>query len=129
MPNSQFPNAQFSIPQPIRSISYLIRCQPIRSISYLIHCQPIRSIRYPIRCHMTLESKIAKNIEKLPESAKQAILLYTEFLASKYAEESKKLENQTRKRPLAGSMKGTFVLPLPEDFDAAMTMAPTQKQR
>ena len=78
---------------------------------------------------MTLESAIAKNIEKLPESAKEAILLYTEFLASKYAEQSSELEGSTRKRTLAGSMKGTFVLPLPEYFDAAMTMPPTQKQR
>lgn len=78
---------------------------------------------------MTVESKIAKNIENLPESAKQAILLYTEFLASKYAEESNESERMTRRRPLAGSMKGTFVLPLPEDFDATMTMPPTQKQR
>lgn len=66
---------------------------------------------------MTVESAIIKNIEKIPESAKQAILLYTEFLASKYAEESNELEKTTRRQPLAGSMKGTFVLPLPEDFD------------
>ena len=44
---------------------------------------------------MTIESAIIKNIKKLPESAKQAILLYTYFLASKYAEKADLRENAT----------------------------------
>jgi len=67
---------------------------------------------------MTIESAIIKNVENLPESVKQSVLLYTQFLASQYAEsKSDREENIPRKRPLAGSMKGTFVLPLPENFD------------
>lgn len=31
-----------------------------------------------------IESAILKNIEKLPESVKNAVFLYTEFLASQY---------------------------------------------
>ncbi|NER33348.1 MAG: hypothetical protein F6J93_04650 [Oscillatoria sp. SIO1A7] len=37
--------------------------------------------------------------------------------ASKHAEQSNELEGPTRRPPLVGSMKGTFVLPLPEYFD------------
>jgi hypothetical protein len=59
-----------------------------------------------------IETAILKNIEKLPDSVKQAVFLYTEFLASQYAE-----EKLPKKRNLAGSMKGTFVLPLPDNFD------------
>jgi hypothetical protein len=67
---------------------------------------------------MTVESAILKNIEKLPESVKNAVFLYTEFLASQYYRDtnqgSEPIPTQSR---FAGSMKGTFVLPLPEDFD------------
>ncbi|MFH7245613.1 MAG: DUF2281 domain-containing protein [Spirulina sp.] len=67
---------------------------------------------------MTLESAILKNIEKLPDSVKQAVFLYTEFLASQYANPSPEAAaSLPQKQPLAGSMKGTFVLPLPDDFN------------
>lgn len=67
---------------------------------------------------MTIETAILKNVEKLPESVKQAVFLYTEFLASQYAEEKPNEEEKVpQKRRLAGSMKGTFVLPLPDNFD------------
>jgi hypothetical protein len=63
---------------------------------------------------MTIETAILKNVEKLPDSVKQAVFFYTEFLASQYA---KGIEKNPEKRRLSGSMKGTFVLPLPDDFD------------
>lgn len=68
---------------------------------------------------MTLDTAILKNIEKLPESIKQSVFLYTEFLVNQYTEkEFEKSDNQQpQKRRLAGSMKGTFVLPLPDDFN------------
>ena len=67
---------------------------------------------------MTLESAILKNIEKLPDSVKQAVFLYTEFLASQYANPSAETtDSSPQNQPLAGSMKGTFVLPLPADFN------------
>lgn len=67
---------------------------------------------------MTIEAAILKNVEKLPDSVKQAVFLYTEFLASQYAEEQTNGEEKIpKKRRLAGSMKGTFVLPLPDSFD------------
>jgi Protein of unknown function (DUF2281) len=67
---------------------------------------------------MTLEAAILKNIENLPDSVKQSVFLYTEFLSSQYAKEkSEKTDKTLEKTPLAGSMKGTFVLPLPDNFD------------
>jgi hypothetical protein len=64
-----------------------------------------------------IESAILKNIEKLPESVKNAVFLYTEFLASQYKDSNLEPEIISKKPRFAGSMKGTFVLPLPEDFD------------
>jgi hypothetical protein len=64
-----------------------------------------------------IESAILKNIEKLPESVKNAVFLYTEFLASQYKATNLEPATISKKPRFAGSMKGTFVLPLPEDFD------------
>jgi len=67
---------------------------------------------------MTIEAAILKNVEKLPDSVKQAVFLYTEFLASQYVKvKTEETEEKTKKRNLAGSMKGTFVLPLPDNFN------------
>lgn len=67
---------------------------------------------------MTIEAEILNNVEKLPESVKKAVFLYTEFLASQYAQaNTKEAEKKPKKRRLAGSMKGTFILPLPDNFD------------
>jgi Protein of unknown function (DUF2281) len=67
---------------------------------------------------MTIETEILNNVEKLPESVKKAVFLYTEFLASQYAEaKTNEIEAKSKKRRLAGSMKGTFILPLPDNFD------------
>ncbi|MEE3717990.1 DUF2281 domain-containing protein [Tumidithrix elongata RA019] len=67
---------------------------------------------------MTIESAILKNIEKLPDSVKNAVFLYTEFLASQYQKDTnQEPELIPEKSRLTGSMKGTFVLPLPDDFD------------
>ena len=41
---------------------------------------------------MMIETAILKNVEKLPESVKQAVLDYTEFLVNQYAPESPKTE-------------------------------------
>ena len=67
---------------------------------------------------MTIEAAILKNIEKLPDSVKNAVFLYTEFLVSHYHKDIvEELDLTTKKPRFAGSMKGTFVLPLPDDFD------------
>ncbi|MBE9108673.1 DUF2281 domain-containing protein [Nodosilinea sp. LEGE 07298] len=68
---------------------------------------------------MTLESSILNNIHKLPEPIQQSVLLYTEFLVSRYAKDSAEIgeDAEPQNLRLAGSMKGTFVLPLPDNFD------------
>ena len=71
---------------------------------------------------MTIESAILENIAKLPDSVKNAVLLYTEFLANQYHQgRIEVVELIPPKPPLAGSMKGTFILPLPDDFDEPLT--------
>ena len=67
---------------------------------------------------MTIESAILENITKLPDSVKNAVLLYTEFLASQYHQKpNEEIYQTSKKTPLTGSMRGTFILPLPDDFD------------
>lgn len=67
---------------------------------------------------MSIETAILKNIEKLPDSVKKAVFYYTEFLVSQYGQKNiEEVQEIPKKRRLAGSMKGTFVLPLPDDFD------------
>lgn len=68
---------------------------------------------------MTLETSILNNIHKLPEPIQQSVLLYTEFLVSRYAIDSAETteDGASQNLRLAGSMKGTFALPLPDKFD------------
>jgi hypothetical protein len=68
----------------------------------------------------TTEDAILKNIKNLPDIVKQSVLLYTDFLANQYANQSANEIEKPRKRSLAGSMKGTFILPLSDDFDAPL---------
>jgi Protein of unknown function (DUF2281) len=70
---------------------------------------------------MSTEIALLKIVENLPNSLKIELLHYAEYLITKSSTlqkaEEKKVEDVTVKKPLAGSMKGTFVLPLSEDFD------------
>jgi hypothetical protein len=72
---------------------------------------------------MTIEAAILKNVEKPPDAIKQAVLLYTEFLASQYVKEN---SEETVKKPenhrLSGLIKETFVLPLPHDYDETLEL-------
>ncbi len=43
---------------------------------------------------MTIESEILQNVEKLPDSLKQAVFLYTKFLVSEYGKENKTEEEK-----------------------------------
>lgn len=67
---------------------------------------------------MTIEVSILKNVEKLPESVKQSVLLYTEFLVSQHPEEKSKevvSENDPEKNYGYGSLAGQIVMS--DDFD------------
>ena len=68
---------------------------------------------------MTMETAILENIKQLPDDIKKSVFLYTEFLVNQLSNKSlEKVEIQPpKKRNLFGSMKGTFVLPLPDDFN------------
>jgi len=65
---------------------------------------------------MMLQTTLLETINKLPESLQQEVLHYAEFLAEKYAKAEPPAE-MTKKPRKAGTMKGTFILPLPDDFD------------
>lgn len=62
-----------------------------------------------------LETDILANLEKLPDALKQEVLHYTEFLVNRYTQTQ--LEETPHKKRQAGALKGTFVLPLADDFD------------
>ncbi|WP_228015940.1 type II toxin-antitoxin system VapB family antitoxin [Synechocystis salina] len=61
---------------------------------------------------MTTEAALLNIAENLPDDLKIELLHYAEYLMNKSL--------NTPKKPLAGSMKGTFILPLSEDFDAPL---------
>jgi mRNA-degrading endonuclease RelE of RelBE toxin-antitoxin system len=63
-----------------------------------------------------IQPTILEKLEKLPESLQTEVLHYIEFLLEKQT--TRPIQEETpKKRRLAGSMKGTFVLPLPDNFD------------
>jgi Protein of unknown function (DUF2281) len=66
-----------------------------------------------------LETTILETLVKLPDSLKQEVLHYVEFLAAKYATNEVAV-NPPQKKRQAGMMKGTFVLPISDDFDAPL---------
>ena len=63
-----------------------------------------------------LQEEIIDNLSKLPEYLQEEVLHYVEFLVKKYAQIIT-AENDIKQKRKAGALKGTFVLPLPDDFD------------
>ena len=63
---------------------------------------------------MIIESAILNNLKKLPESVKQAVLDYIEFLVNRYAQEPPKTE-KVAKRGGLGIWKGKIWMS--DDFD------------
>jgi hypothetical protein len=64
---------------------------------------------------------LLEKLEALPESLQTEVLHYVEFLSERYADaKPEDLQDKPKTRRLFSSMKGTFKLPLPEDFDAPM---------
>ena len=66
---------------------------------------------------MTIESAILKNIENLPESVKEAVFIYTIFLAHQYRKKNPEKTEQDSEDNQPVFIEGTFRLPLPADFD------------
>ena len=68
------------------------------------------------RVKTMIQPVILEKLAELPESLQTEVLHYIEFLIEKQAKNSTQ-EKPTQKRRVAGTMKGMFVLPLPDDFD------------
>lgn len=60
-----------------------------------------------------IETTILEYLQKLPDSLQQEVLHYTQFLLETHAKNTP----QPQKKRQAGFLKGTFALPLSEDFD------------
>ncbi|MBL1174572.1 type II toxin-antitoxin system VapB family antitoxin [Pantanalinema sp. GBBB05] len=65
---------------------------------------------------MTIDTEILQTITQMPDPLKQEVLHYAKYLIKNYSE-SKSGEKQLAQKRRAGILKGTFVLPLPDDFD------------
>ena len=64
----------------------------------------------------TLDTEILQTIAQMPESLKREILHYAKYLIDNHAQEITQDAPPAKKRRV-GILKGTFVLPLPDDFD------------
>jgi hypothetical protein len=64
----------------------------------------------------TLDTEILQTIAQMPESLKREILHYAKYLIVNHAQEITQNTPPAKKRRV-GILKGTFVLPLPDDFD------------
>ncbi|OLT58086.1 type II toxin-antitoxin system VapB family antitoxin [Moorena bouillonii] len=65
---------------------------------------------------MTIDTEILQTVEKMPESLKQELLHYAKYLMANYSQDISPEQHAGNKRR-SGILKGTFVLPLPDDFD------------
>ena len=65
---------------------------------------------------MTIDTEILQTITQMPEPLKQEVLHYAKYLIEHYSNVNAE-ENTPRKKRRSGILKGTFVLPLPDDFD------------
>jgi Protein of unknown function (DUF2281) len=60
-----------------------------------------------------IETTILEYLHKLPNSLQQEVLHYTQFLLETHT----KSTSSPQKKRQAGFLKGTFALPLPDDFN------------
>ncbi len=65
---------------------------------------------------MNIDTEIWQMVLKMPEPLKQELLHYAKYLMSNYSKDVPPEQNSVKKRR-SGILKGTFVLPLPDDFD------------
>jgi hypothetical protein len=65
---------------------------------------------------MTVEAEILQTLEQMPEPIKQELLHYAKYLVENYTKAISTGSSPQKKRR-SGILKGTFVLPLPDDFD------------
>jgi hypothetical protein len=83
--------------------------------------QTIEKIQEPSST-ISVDEEVLKVFTSMPDALKLEVLHYAEYLLSKNVEQHdsnliKAEEKSAEKKSLAGCMKGTFVLPLPDNFD------------
>lgn len=66
---------------------------------------------------MMITSQVMEQLEQLPESLQAKVLDYVRSLQQANMEETETSLELPIKKRRSGILKGTFVLPLPEDFD------------
>ncbi len=67
---------------------------------------------------MNIDTEILQTVSEMPTSLKRELLHYAKYLMENYAQESlSKSDKQLAKKRRSGILKGTFVLPLSNDFD------------
>jgi hypothetical protein len=69
---------------------------------------------------MVTETEIIQTITQMPESLKQELFHYANYLINNYSApiaEQPPLQNDKPRKRRSGILQGTFVLPLAEDFD------------
>jgi hypothetical protein len=64
-----------------------------------------------------ITSQVMEQLEQLPESLQAKVLDYVKSLQQANIEETETILELPIKKRRSGILKGTFVLPLPEDFD------------
>lgn len=65
---------------------------------------------------MTIDSEILQTLVTMPEPLKQELLHYAKYLMENYSKDTISEQPPQNKRR-SGILKGTFILPLPDDFD------------
>lgn len=65
---------------------------------------------------MNINAEILKTPDQMPETLKQELLHYAKYLVDNYSQ-TVSPESSLQKKRGSGILQGTFVLPLPENFD------------
>lgn len=68
---------------------------------------------------MTVDGEILQAVTQMPEPLKQELLHYARYLIENYTPANAE-EKKAAKKRRSGILKGTFVLPLPDDFNAPL---------
>ena len=65
---------------------------------------------------MNIDTEILQTVVIMPESLKKELLHYAKYLMENHSKDVSPEQHPLKKRR-SGILQGTFVLPLPDDFD------------
>ncbi|MDG2990129.1 DUF2281 domain-containing protein [Candidatus Synechococcus calcipolaris G9] len=74
---------------------------------------------------MTVDAELLETLTQMPESLQQEVLHYAKYLNEKYSHAQ---AGEPLKKRRSGILKGTFKLPLPEDFDTPMELLDAEQK-